>query len=46
MCVSLLGPESTEVPDMAAVFTSGLKVNISELLFLFLDELQYSECNP
>lgn len=41
--VCLVGPESFEVSDMAAVFTSGLKVNISELL---LDELPNSEYKP
>lgn len=33
--VCLVGLESFEVSDMAAVFTSGLKVNISELFFFF-----------
>lgn len=33
--VCLLGPKSTEVSDMAAVFTRGLKVNISELFFFY-----------
>lgn len=41
--VCLVGPESFEVSDMAAVFTSRLKVNISELL---LDELPNSGYNP
>lgn len=44
MC--LVVSESFEVSDMAAVFTSGLKVIISEPFFFFLDELSKAEYKP